>query len=66
MNAAETFRRRERHVIRSIERCISVIALCRVSNSYKAELVYELRLAAHTEELRTLRVQWEALNQTIE
>jgi len=51
--------------MRSIEHCISVIALCRASNSYKAELAYEQLLASHTEEPRTLRAQQEAFNQTI-
>jgi hypothetical protein len=59
----ETFRQREAHLMRSIEHCVSVIALCRVSNSYKAELSYELALERLTDELRTLRAEWESLHQ---
>jgi hypothetical protein len=59
----ETFRHRERHLTRSIEHCTSLIALCRVSTSYRAELAYELQLARLTDELRTLRALWQSLNQ---
>jgi hypothetical protein len=60
----ETFRRRERHLMRSAEHYVSVIALCRVSKSYRAELSYELALERVNNELRALRADWESLNQT--
>ena len=60
----EQFKRREYHLTQAIEHCISVIALCRLSNSYKAELSYELQLERYTNELTALRSEWETLNQT--
>jgi hypothetical protein len=55
MTPEETFHHHERRLIRMIEHCVSVIALCRVSHSHKAELAYELQFARHSDELRTLR-----------
>ena len=62
----EQFRTRERYLMHAIEHCISIIALCRTSGSYKAELSYEQLLETLNDDLRTLRAQQETINQTIE
>jgi hypothetical protein len=65
MTPYETFRARELYLMNAIEHTISVIALARVSKSYKAEIAYELNLDSLNEELRALRAQQEIIDQTI-
>lgn len=57
MNTKEITQGRIEHCKRLIEHCISVIALCRLSGSPKAEASYEAQLTRLTAELVELKDQ---------
>lgn len=54
MTHKETTQGRIDHCKRLIEHCVSVIALCRISHSPKAEASYEAQLARLNSELAEL------------